>query len=75
MGADGNRRKYLKTANVKDMMPHMGTVVEVRPPEEYSTQDLVNELARRALQPLGTGAKQKAVSASWVPVKKKGGKL
>ena len=30
--------------------PHVPRVIEIRPPEECSAQDLINELVRRALQ-------------------------
>lgn len=67
--------KYLVPANSGQTMSHVVKVVEVRPPSECSAQDLVNELVRRAMLPLDVEAVQKEVAATWIPVKKRGGKL
>lgn len=70
----GTGAKYLKT-NAKSELPHVVKIVEVRPPEECSAQDLVNELVRRAMLPLDVGAVQNEVASTWVPAKIKNRKL
>ena len=66
--------KYLDPAETAEAMPHMAKVVEVRPPQECSAQDLFNELVRRALQQPDITAIQKQVADSWLPMNETGDK-
>ncbi|WP_302737946.1 helix-turn-helix domain-containing protein [uncultured Desulfovibrio sp.] len=61
--------KYLSLADAEQNLPHIVRVMEVRPPQECSAQELFNELVRRALQEPDIKTIQKAVADSWLPVK------
>lgn len=52
-------------------LPHVVTLVETRPLKECSTQELVNELVRRALQPMDIERIPKEVAATWHPTSPK----
>ena len=69
----GEGAKYLIPADIEQGKPHVVRVMEVRPPQECSAQDLFNELVRRAMQPLDIEAVQKEVAATWIPIDKKDG--
>lgn len=64
----GGNVKYLAPAGSAQCMPHVVRVTEVRPPKECSSQELVNELVRRALEQPDLKALQKSVADSWLPV-------
>ena len=64
----GTGAKLLVPAEPEQSKPHVVRVTEVRPPQECSSQDLINELVRRALQGTDIEALQKAVADSWLPV-------
>ena len=66
----GEGTKYLNSTNSEQRKPHVVKIVEVRPPEQCSAQDLFNELVRRAFQEPSLEAIQKQAIASWLPVKK-----
>ena len=66
----GTGAKLLLSTDSSHCLPHVVKVVEVRPPETCSAQDLFTELVRRAMQPLDLEAIQKEVAATWLPVKK-----
>lgn len=66
----GECAKYLGPIDSEQCRPHVVRITEVRPPEECTAQALVNELVRRALEPLCIEEIQKQVAASWFPVKK-----
>lgn len=53
--------KYLAPADSGQSGPHVVRVTEVRPPQECSAQDLVNELVRRALQENNKSSRDGAV--------------
>ncbi len=60
--------KYLNPADAEQSLPHVVRIMEVRPPQECSAQELFNELVRRALQEPDIAAIQKAVADTWQPV-------
>lgn len=66
----GEGGKHLGPVDAEQCKPHVVRIMETKPPEECSAQDLVNELVRRALQPLDIEETQKQVAATWFPVKK-----
>lgn len=65
----GVGEKYLSSADSEENLPHIVRVTEVRPPQECSSQDLINELVRRALQEADIKALQKEVAGTWLPAK------
>ena len=69
----GNGAKYaVDITDEGETLPHVVTTVEVRPPQECSAQELVNELVRRALQVSDKAKIQKDVAASWWKVDARG---
>jgi len=66
----GEGEKYLAPANSGTIAPHVAYLIERRPPEECPSQELVNELVRRALKSPELEALQKQVAESWLQVKK-----
>lgn len=66
----GTGTKILISTNPEQCLPHVVKVIEVRPPEKCSSQDLFTELVRRAIQPLDVEAIKKEVADSWRPLKK-----
>ena len=46
----GEGAKYMFPVDSETMKPHVVYVTETKPPEQCSSQELINELARRALQ-------------------------
>ncbi len=66
-GAGG---KYLMPTDAEQSKPHVVRVMEIRPPQECSAQELFNELVRRALQEPNLAEIQQEVAATWLPVKK-----
>ena len=63
----GTSARTLIPSESEQNRPHVVRVTEVRPPQECSSQDLINELVRRALQGTDIEALQKAVADSWLP--------
>lgn len=46
----GQGSRYLVPADAEQQKPQVVRVTEIRPPQECSAQELVNELVRRAMQ-------------------------
>ncbi len=66
----GKGAQHLIPADADQAKPHVVRVTEVRPPQECSAQELVNELVRRALQGPNLAAIQEEIADSWGPEKK-----
>ena len=66
----GTGSKYLAPVDYEQSGLHVVRITEVRPPQECTAQDLVNELVRRALQQPGIETLKKEVASSWLPVSK-----
>ena len=66
----GTGAKSLPPAAVGSVMPSVITIPEIRPPEQCSAQDLVNELVRRALRDQDIESVKKELAAVWRPAKK-----
>lgn len=66
----GEGAKYLIPADAQQGLPHVVRVMEIRPPQECSAQELFNELVRRTMSDPDIEAIRKDVAASWFPVKK-----
>lgn len=66
----GTGTKFLLSTGSDQYMPSAVKIVETRPPEACSSQDLFTELVRRAMIPLDLEAVQNEVARSWLPVKK-----
>ena len=64
----GASAKYLVPAQPEQSGPHVVRITEVRPPQECSAQELINELARMALRDLDGEALQKRIAGDWLPV-------
>ena len=56
---NGTGAKYFRPADSETDMPHLIKIVEVRPPAECSSQELISELVRRALYSINTQEFQK----------------
>lgn len=69
----GTGTKFLLSAGSDQCMPSVVKIVETRPPEACSSQDLFTELVRRAIKPLDLEAAQNGVAGSWLPIKKDDG--
>ena len=69
----GTDSKHVISASIEKGLPHVVKVIEVRPPEECSAQDLFNELVRRAMQGDKLREIQKQVADSWFPDAKTNG--
>ena len=66
----GKGAKSLPPADAGSVMPSVISIPKIRPPEECSAQDLVNELVRRALHDQDIDAVKKELAAVWRSVKK-----
>ena len=64
----GTGAKYFAPVGCEQSGPHVVRVTEVRPPQECTAQDLVNELVRRALQQPDIETLKEEVASSWLPV-------
>lgn len=69
----GTGTKFLLSTGADQCMPSVVKIVETRPPEACSSQELFAELVRRAIKPLDLEAVQKEVAGSWLPIKKADG--
>ncbi len=70
----GEGAKYFAPTDAEQGRPHIVRVLEIRPPQECSAQELFNELVRRAMLEPDIKAIQKEVAAGWVSMKKPGKK-
>ena len=70
----GTNAKYLAPVDCEQSGLHVVRITEVRPPQECTAQDLVNELVRRALQQPDIETLKKEVANSWLPVHEADGK-
>lgn len=66
----GEGSKYLIPSESEPIRPYVSYVVEVRPPEKCTAQDLVTELVRRALDRPDFDELQKQAADTWFPVEK-----
>ena len=66
---DGESPKFLVPSETPTS-PHVIRITEIRPPKECSSQELINELVRRALEKPDFEAIQKQVVGSWFPINK-----
>lgn len=69
----GTGTKFLLSTGSDHFTPSVVKVVETRPPEACSSQELFTELVRRAIKPLDLEAVQKEVAGSWLHINKADG--
>ncbi len=68
----GEGEKYLAPTDTRRDKPHVIQATKVKPLQECSAQELINELVRRALQTPNLATISKRVTNSWPVVKKRG---
>ncbi len=66
----GQGSKYLVPTDAEQGKPHVVRVMEIRPPQECSVQELFTEMVRRVLQKPDLAAIQQEVAATWVTMEK-----
>ena len=68
---NGLEPKFIAPLMCEQLNPHLVRIVEVKPPEQCTAQELINELVRRALQTRDNEAILKEVAGSWLPAYKR----
>ncbi len=63
----GKGSKHLVPTDTEQGKPLVLRIVEIRPPQECSTEELVNELVRRSLRELNFAALQPGIAEGCVP--------